>query len=78
MKKPFFHPTIQFDTKPDLPEDHEEASRMINDLTGNLERPILADDHRVASSPALAGTGTSSGHSMGESVAFLGLKFIAA
>ena len=47
MKKPFFNPPVQFDTKPDLPEDLEEAARMINDLMDNVESAQLqASQHQ--------------------------------
>ena len=41
MKKPFFNPPVQFETRPDLPEDLEEATRMINDLMDNVESAQL-------------------------------------
>ena len=36
MKKPFFTPPVQFDTRPDLPEDPVEAARLIDALRENV------------------------------------------
>lgn len=41
MKKPLFVPRIQFESRPDLPENLEEAARLINALQDQTESLAL-------------------------------------
>ena len=46
MKKPFFLPPVEFETKPSVPDDPEQAARLIADLMDNVESAVIV--HGVA------------------------------
>lgn len=48
MKKPFFLPPVEFETKPSVPDDPEQAARLIADLMDNVESAKLRSSQAQA------------------------------